>query len=660
MIFLDSENKMMLRKLKIAANFAIIALVAFDTANAQVLDAGNTSTFAINSSGNIVQWGTPVGTSPPNQFPATPHNAIAVTGGSEHGLALTGSGGILEWGGSLNYSLNPHSGPFTAIAAGNDTSFALRANGNVAAWGSTFGNNGVVSGANSLTGIHQAISAGGNHFLALDNEGSVVGRGYITGTVDAADAATTANITNAVAISAGTDHALAMRNDGTVAAWGSDSVGQVTIGGPINNAVAISAGGTQSLILKSDGTVHAVGQLGSYDGIQGLSDVVYVTAGSLHSYAVTSDGSFHAFGSNSQSQLDTPSFALPTTATWSTATSGDYLNSHRWSQGIPSTALSNAVFDASGSYSVNFGNDARALSLSVSGGGNVTFNQNTSTFNAGDSISIASGTSLTVAGTVGGSELTATNLTNSGTLNVSAFSTVSANAITNTNSGLINIATDGQLVSTTPIANTGTIVNNGTITGDVVTTGTGVFSGSGTLAGSGVTSAGGVLSPGNSVGLVEATNWEFGSGGTFVFQVNNATGDFGGPSGWDALELSDTLSISATSSNPFFIDIRSLDGLDAGNAANFNPANNYSWEFVRANSITGFAADKFSIINSGFANNMDGGSFSISQLGNSLFVNFNSLTAIPEPSSLAILTLGGVGFAAYKRRRKSSTPTVVG
>lgn len=641
----------MIRKLEIALCLMIIGCVGFDTANAQVLDAGNTSTFAINESGNIVQWGTEFDAPPGISFPTDPPKVTAVTGGSQHGVALTATGGIFDWGGTSEYPHGgaPVTGTFTAIAAGIDTSFALNDLGGVVAWGKIEGNNGVVAAANLLTPGIQAISAGGNHFLAIENGGNVIGRGHITGTNDAAVAATTANVTDAIAISAGTDHALALRSGGTVSAWGSDAAGKATIVG-VNNAVAISAGGTQSLILRSDGTVFAAGQADSFGGIQGLENVVYVSAGSLHSYAVQSDGVITGFGNSSQGQLNTTitgTLNLPTTAVWASATAGDYLNSHRWEQGIPSTAKSEAVFGESGEYTVSFGNDAEALKLNVSAG-NVTFAQNETTFNVAQSITVSgAGTSLIVDGT-----LKANSVTNSALINIATGGELRS-ATTIANTGKINIATDGKLISAETIANTGEINNNGTITGNVTTTGTGVLSGSGTIDGNGITADGGVLSPGNSIGLVKGGDWTFGKDGAFKFEINDAMGVAGGPNGWDALELTGTMFITATEANPFIIDIHSLSGLDAGNAVNFNPNGSYSWAFVTAGGgIDGFNADFFSIVSTNFSNPIGADSFfSITQSGNSLFVN---LTAVPEPSSLAILAVGSLGFAAYKRRRKQA------
>ena len=688
----------MFRTLKLTACLTLIAVAGIDSTQAQVLDAGNTTTFAIDSSGNIVQWGQDIGLTNPKP---TLSDAIAVVGGSQHALALRSDGTLAAWGGNPIFTPDPGfvppsltSGTFTAIAAGADTSFALRANGTVAAWGRDETSNGtVVTTANGLSNV-AAISASGDQFAVLKQAGTVESYGFtstgtgpdLSGGSPSSSGISPSTITGAVAISAGNNHGLALLNNNTVAAWGNLPAGDPENIAGVTGAAAVAAGSDFSLVLRSDGTVFAADPSGSYAGLTALSNVVYVTAGSFHSYAVQADGSIRGFGSSGNGQINstiTDALSLPTTARWASGTSGDYLNSHRWAQGIPSTANSDAIFDSGGSYNVNFGNNAQARSLAVSGGGNVTFNQNANSFNAGSSISVSgTGTSLTVTGSGSGSQLTATSLTNSATLAVSAGSTINATSISN--SGLISVVTGGQLATSGTIANsgslqnsgavsgdisgsgsvtnsgtitgnlttTGSVVNNGTITGNVTTTGAGVLSGSGTVSGSGLTSNGGVLAPGNSVGVINGADWEFGSGGTFHFEINDATGTAGGPDGWDALVLTGTLNITATPSNRFLIDLDSLTGTSPGNAANFDSGTNYSWAFVTANAITGFAADLFAINSTGFTNGTDGGWFSVSQSGNSLFVNFTSLTAIPEPSSLAILTLGGLGFAAYKRRRQ--------
>jgi len=165
------------------------------------------------------------------------------------------------------------------------------------------------------------------------------------------------------------------------------------------------------------------------------------------------------------------------------------------------------------------------------------------------------------------------------------------------------------------------------------------------------------MSPGNSTGTMasDATTWT--TGGTFRFELNDTAGTAGSTSlGWDLLNAA-SLNITA-GVGEFTIQIASLDSLQAaGNAANFNGANNYSWLFVDAGvDITGFNAGSFILNDSAFTNSTPG-TFSISQgdgLGgdlDKLYINYTGV--IPEPSTYALL-MGGLGLLAFLRRRKQS------
>src|ERR1044071_9428865 len=57
------------------------------------------------------------------------------------------------------------------------------------------------------------------------------------------------DITNAVALSAGGDHVLALNADGTLVAWGTNTYGQTNIPRGLTNAIAIAAGSSHNLAL---------------------------------------------------------------------------------------------------------------------------------------------------------------------------------------------------------------------------------------------------------------------------------------------------------------------------------------------------------------------------------------------------------------------------
>jgi len=159
--------------------------------------------------------------------------------------------------------------------------------------------------------------------------------------------------------------------------------------------------------------------------------------------------------------------------------------------------------------------------------------------------------------------------------------------------------------------------------------------GDGTVVG-GVTVAGGAtLSPGASPGTLTITdNVTFGSGGNYNWQMLSATGTAGMASSWDLLNVGGTLSIASTAADPFKLNLWTLSSISpdvSGSAATFNAGQSSTWKIATAaGGITGFAANKFLIATSatngtgGFANSLNGGSFSIAQNGNDLNLVFTS------------------------------------
>src|SRR5829696_2900861 len=137
------------------------------------------------------------------------------------------------------------------------------------------------------------------------------------------------------AISAGCNHALALQEDGTVWAWGDNSLGQLGNGtsgngsqGPdtfsnvpvkvsnLSGVKAISAGCEHNLALKADGTVWAwgrndYGRLGNGTTdlastpveVSNLDGVKAISAGNTHSLALKEDGTVRAWGYNYYGQL---------------------------------------------------------------------------------------------------------------------------------------------------------------------------------------------------------------------------------------------------------------------------------------------------------------------------------------------------------------------
>jgi hypothetical protein len=189
-----------------------------------------------------------------------------------------------------------------------------------------------------------AISAGGQHALALRSDGTVWAWGlngpgalgddttdYRSVPVQVRDPNDPSGyLHNVTAIAAGKwDYfSLALKSDGTVWAWGSNYYGELNgthdmeahpcpVQVPnLQNIVAISAGDTHCLALKKDGTVWAwgynsFGELGvNASGpfsppvlVPNLNDVIAVSAGYSTSFALRKSGTVLAWGYNAHGEL---------------------------------------------------------------------------------------------------------------------------------------------------------------------------------------------------------------------------------------------------------------------------------------------------------------------------------------------------------------------
>jgi alpha-tubulin suppressor-like RCC1 family protein len=238
-------------------------------------------------------------------------HATAVAAGSTHALALRKDGTVVQWGANY-FRLDGTSSDrlakavrvqgiskVKAIASANYTSFALRKDGTVWAWGS--------------------------------NQNGELGTGDVSSPTRVGHAIRVGQLAHIVAISAGGTHALALQDDGTVWTWGVDSAavnpGAIdAVSSPkkvtgIPKAVAVSAGDLFSSVVTTDhrvfswGTQHH-GQLGDgviansglYVGPRAATGVTSASAlmgqgGAAHQLVMRSDGKVLAWGFNNHSQL---------------------------------------------------------------------------------------------------------------------------------------------------------------------------------------------------------------------------------------------------------------------------------------------------------------------------------------------------------------------
>jgi autotransporter-associated beta strand protein len=220
----------------------------------------------------------------------------------------------------------------------------------------------------------------------------------------------------------------------------------------------------------------------------------------------------------------------------------------------------------------------------------------------------------------------------------------------------------------------GKLVVNGSI-GSATTVQSGAaLGGSGTVA-SATIESGATISPGNSPGTLTLTSGlSWNGGGNYNWQIYDATASAGASDGWDLLAVTGgAWDISGLSSgNKFNINLWSLSSIlpDAdGNAIGFNNGSSYSWEILTYTSLTapvgGFSSNLFALntaaINgtSGFANNLNGGTFALEVDGNSLNLLFTAgagpgPSPVPEPGTWAAAALlaGAAGYVRWRRRQK--------
>jgi fibronectin-binding autotransporter adhesin len=165
------------------------------------------------------------------------------------------------------------------------------------------------------------------------------------------------------------------------------------------------------------------------------------------------------------------------------------------------------------------------------------------------------------------------------------------------------------------------------------------------------------ISPGNSPGTATLGAQTWAAGGSYVWEINNVSGTAGLDPGWDLINGSAALTITAASGgNEFSIDVMSLTLANAaGTLTGFNDATNYNWLIADFLSISGFDTSDFIVDTTQFAvHNSFTGSFGVA-LGDSPGIGGDNsqiwltYTAIPEPKTAF---LGVLGVLLILRRRR--------
>ena len=203
--------------------------------------------------------------------------------------------------------------------------------------------------------------------------------------------------------------------------------------------------------------------------------------------------------------------------------------------------------------------------------------------------------------------------------------------------GSIDIGAADALVEGGFVTNYGDF---GSTTNNVVVNFGGRVHGTGTFH-SVLTENGGVYSPGNSPGPANLSSFPVNGGGTFDFELSDATGSAGTVDGWDMATVapniyspsSAQILLSATAANPYTVDIDSRlndgAGKTAGAAADFDPTQGYAWKFIdgtaAGTTVSGtFDPAAFDIVTSGFSNAFTGTfSVALGDAGKSLYIVYS-------------------------------------
>ena len=135
--------------------------------------------------------------------------------------------------------------------------------------------------------------------------------------------------------------------------------------------------------------------------------------------------------------------------------------------------------------------------------------------------------------------------------------------------------------------------------------------------------------------------------GAMRVDISAASGSAG--TDWDLITSSGA--IAANASGTFTIYM-------VGTPTGFSSSSSYSWKIMGGTSVSSFSAGRFAVNTNSFLSAQDGGSFSVANVGNDVFVNFTPRTpAAPAAFNAAVASASSIDLTFT--RNANNDPVVI-
>ena len=219
----------------------------------------------------------------------------------QRGIALCGNANMLGWGISTGGELNIPSIAAKAIAAGGNHSVALKNNGAVACWGNNSYGQALAPTMNNAV----QVAAGYRHSGAVLADGNIqlwgAGKTNTNIAPNYGQSIVPSSATNVTGLALGAYHTVICKSNGAAQAWGSNTYGQTTIPSGVANVVHVAAGYFHNLALTSSAQVFAWGYNNYFQTSvpADLPPVIKIACGTYHSVALTNAGHVVCWGAGS-------------------------------------------------------------------------------------------------------------------------------------------------------------------------------------------------------------------------------------------------------------------------------------------------------------------------------------------------------------------------